>query len=304
METTIDNTYGLLYMAVVISSSLYGAGILQFWMYIRKYHSRDPLLVKTLVCAVLVCDTCQQALLCHSVYRYLVSSIGNPALLPTVVDTLMIELFFSCAIATMVQQFYCWRIFKIGKSVTLTAAVSLVSWTSCVLLLVYSAKAVRLPLLSEVITLKTLSIVANTMSAVADISISVVLVVLLHTAKTGFKRSTDLINRLMVFTFNTGLPTSVFALVATVCIAAFPDTFLYIFFFLLLGRLYTNSLLVTLNSREYIKSANEQAIREQYSLENSGNPRPQSGSKRDAITIRIETNTTHDFKSSQDLKSS
>ncbi|KAJ7612491.1 hypothetical protein DFH06DRAFT_1243412 [Mycena polygramma] len=308
VPTTIDNTYGLLFIAVVVSSALYGTGMLQFWMYIRKYHSQDSVVVKTLVCAVIVCDTCQQALLCHAVYRYLVASLADPTILPTVVNTLMIELFFSCAIATLVQQFYCWRIYKIGKSLLLAGAVSMVSWASCITLTIYSARAVRLQLLGQVITLKTLSITANTLSAVADITISVVLVILLQGSKTGFKRSTDLINRLMVFTFNTGLPTSVCALVATICISAFPDTFLYIFFFLMLGRFYTNSILVTLNSREYIKSASENASREQYSLENSGRARahPQAShiSQRDAITIRIDTDTMQDFHGARDMKAS
>ncbi|KAJ7765478.1 hypothetical protein DFH07DRAFT_366499 [Mycena maculata] len=296
MKTTVDNTYGLLFIAVVISASLYGAGILQFWMYIRRYHAQDSRVVKCLVVAVLICDTCQQALLCHAVYKYLVSSISDPTILLSVVNTLMIELFFSCAIATMVQQFYCWRIYKIGQSVLLAVAVSVVSWTSCAVLIVYSVKAVKLSLLGEVINLESLSIAANTLSAVADVTISLVLVILLQHAKTGFKRSTDLVNRLMIFTFNTGLPTSICALVATICIAAFPNTFLYIFFFLLLGRLYTNSLLVTLNSREYIKSKSDNASREQYSLENSGRQRiPPASSQRDAITIRIETDTMHDY---------
>jgi hypothetical protein len=297
VASTIDNTYGLLYIAVVVSSALYGAGILQFWMYIRKYHARDPVIVKSVVIAVLVCDTAQQALLSHAVYEYLVTSIGAPTILPSVVNTLMIELFFSCAIATLVQQFYCWRIYKIGKSAVLAIAVSLVSWVSCVTLLIYSAKAVRLHLLSEVITLKTLSICANTLSAVTDITISIVLVLLLNGSKTGFKRTTDLVNRLMVFTFNTGLPTSICALFATICIAAFDETFLYIFFFLLLGRLYTNSILVTLNSREYIMSSSDHSSQEQYSLDSGARARAVPGSKipsRDPITIRIDTDTMHD----------
>ncbi|KAJ7334132.1 hypothetical protein DFH08DRAFT_299299 [Mycena albidolilacea] len=306
IATTIDNTYGLLYIAVVVSSVLYGAGILQFWMYIRKYHSSDSIIVKSLVIAVLICDTIQQTLLCHSVYEYLVKSITDPTILPSVVNTLMIELFFSCAITTLVQQFYCWRIYKIGKSALLAAAVSLVSWSSCVTLIVYSINAVKLSLLSDVISLQKLSIASNTLSAVADITISVVLVVILHGAKTGFKQSTDLVNRLMVFTFNTGLPTSVCALVATICVAAFSETFLYIFFFLLLGRLYTNSILVTLNSREYIKSSSEGASQEQYSLENSrsGRARVPQMPTQNGITIRIDTNTMHDLDngSAQDLK--
>ncbi|CAK5283064.1 unnamed protein product [Mycena citricolor] len=321
---TIDDTFGMLYIAVAVSSALYGAGVLQFWMYIRKYHKKDPLLVKGVVIAVQILDTVQQALVCESgtssprlhenmltpsqVYRYLVSSMRDPTILASVVKTLMIELFFSCAIATLVQQFYCWRIYRIGKSIILALAVSAVSWTSCVVLLIYAAKAVSTDLLSDIIKLKNLSIAANTLSAAADITISVALVLLLHVAKTGFKRSTDLINRLMIFSFNTGLPTSICALVATVCVAAFSNTFLYIFFFLLLGRLYTNSILVTLNSREYIKSSSDHHNSgEQYSLENNtGRPRMPTipASNHDPITIRIETNTMQDYHSTSmgDLK--
>ncbi|KAJ7611913.1 hypothetical protein DFH06DRAFT_1345309 [Mycena polygramma] len=100
----------------------------------------------------------------------------------------------------------------------------------------------------------------------------------------------------MVFTFNTGLPTSVCALAATICISAFPDTFLPIFFFLMLGRFYTNSMLVTLNSREYIKSTSKNASRDRFYSEAPARTRPRpAASQRDAITIRIDSETTHDF---------
>ncbi|KAJ6610206.1 hypothetical protein B0H10DRAFT_436805 [Mycena sp. CBHHK59/15] len=281
---TVHETYGLLFNACVISAALYGAGILQFWIYIRRYHSQDPWIVKGLVVAVLICDTIQQVLVSQAVYEYLVTSIVEPP--------------FSFLWSTAQLQPWCNNSI-VGESTKLGTAFFWLAlcWTSCATLIVYSVKAVQLKLFSEVITLKRLSIAANTLSAVADILISLVLVILLHSAKTGFKKSTDLINRLMVFTFNTGLPTSICALIAMISITVWPNTFLYIFFFLLLGRLYTNSILVTLNSREYIRSASEQASREHYSLEASGRARqPQGSTQRDAITIRIETDTMHDFK--------
>ncbi|EEB94639.1 hypothetical protein MPER_06514, partial [Moniliophthora perniciosa FA553] len=69
------------------------------------------------------------------------------------------------------------------------------------------------------------------------------------------KRSNDMINRLIIFTFNTGIPVSVSALLAFISINVWRGTFIYMFFFLMQGRLYTNSLLVTLNTREHIKEA-------------------------------------------------
>ncbi|KAJ7176703.1 hypothetical protein C8R46DRAFT_42846 [Mycena filopes] len=265
MKTDDDNTYGLLFMVAIISACLYGVGILQFWSYIRKYHSKDRLTLKILVITVFVCDTFHEALLCHAVYKYSVSSISDPSILPSVVKSLVIELFFSFAIATLVQQFYCWRILKIGNSRVLAGIVSLVCLVSTLCTLVYAIKALRLATFEDIISLKPISIAGNTLYAVADVTISTVLIILLHSAKTtGYKRTTDLLNRLMVFTFNTGLPTSVSALLSAISVAALSNTFLYIFFFLLLGRLYTNSLLVTLNCREYI--ANERGSDEHYTI--------------------------------------
>ncbi|KAJ6568574.1 hypothetical protein B0H19DRAFT_1256327 [Mycena capillaripes] len=298
MKLTIDNTYGVLLLSIVISSVLYGAGILQFWIYIRNYHAKDSLILTSLVSAVLICDTCQLAFLCHGV-----SSVTNPEIPLSVVNSLMIEVFFSCAIATLVQQFYCWRIYKIGSKLLLPAVVSLFSCASSAALIAYGAKAVQLKFLFQVIEMK-----ARTYACFyqfADVAISVSMVILLQASKTGYPRTTDLINRLMIFTFNTGLPPAISAILCAVTNILYPNTFIYIFFFMILGRLYTNSLLVTLNSRDYIRGASDDL--EQYSLENStlaakrgSRPLSKFTLPQDSVkhlAIRMDKEQTKDFPS-------
>ncbi|KAJ7144448.1 hypothetical protein C8R44DRAFT_144535 [Mycena epipterygia] len=293
MESTVDNVFGVMLIAVVLSAVLYGAGFVQFWMYIRKYHSTDPSTIKYLVIAVLICDTCQQGLITHLIYRTLVSSIADPSILKSAVSTGVYQLYFGGAVATMVQQFFCWRIYKVGKSVILPGAVSFVSWTALVLLYFTAAKYGSASLLANP-SLQVLAIVTNSLSAGVDVTISVTLVYLLQSSKTGFtKATTDLINRLIIFTFTTGLPTTVFALLSAICIGAFPKTQLYLFFYMIVGRLYTNSLLVTLNSREFIKFGSQNASGEQYSLERSGMPQWQR--ERETIAVRIDTDRTSDL---------
>ncbi|KAJ7109602.1 hypothetical protein C8R43DRAFT_962603 [Mycena crocata] len=224
------------------------------------------MIVTCLVTAVLICDTCQQALLSHAV-----SSMAEPSLLTVVVKTSMVQVFFGCAIATLVQQLDSPVIMTsmlISSQILLLA--NLQEWlerAGCWLAQCRNT-CVQISLLSEVISLKTIGIVFNTFSVVTDITISVVLVILLHASKTGFKRSTDLLNRLS-------------------------DKYE-------VGRLYTNSILVTLNSREYIKSASMRATEEHYSLEPS-----MPSALPDAIEIRIDRNTTtgNDFqRGSDDVK--
>ncbi|KIY48680.1 hypothetical protein FISHEDRAFT_73423 [Fistulina hepatica ATCC 64428] len=154
----------------------------------------------------------------------------------------------------------------------------------------------KIVLLADLIELQTMSTVTNSLAAVTDIVISIVMILLLHVSKTGFKRSTDMINRLIIFTFNTGLPTSVCAIVAVVAINALSSTFVYIFFFILMGRFYTNSLLVTLNSRAYIRGMDTGGGSDSFSLTVPSSSRRPHGATthQDPIAIRIETTRQRD----------
>ncbi|KAJ7144428.1 hypothetical protein C8R44DRAFT_759899 [Mycena epipterygia] len=314
MESTVDNVFGVMLIAVVLSAVFESvAGFVQFWMYIRKYHSADPSTIKYLVIAVLICDTCQQGLITHLT----VSSIADPSILKSAVSTGVYQLYFGGAVATMVQQFLCWRIYKVGKSAMLPGAVSFVSWTALENTALRSLLNLNIrshggqivskkkyggstSLLANP-SLQVLAIVTNSLSAGVDVAISATLVYLLQSSKTGFtKATTDLINRLIIFTFTTGLPTTVFALLSAICIGAFPKTQLYPGSNALeVGRLYTNSLLVTLNSREFIKFGSQNAHGEQYSLGRSGMPQWQR--EQEIITVRIDTDMTSDLNP-QDAK--
>ncbi|KAF5335038.1 hypothetical protein D9758_017437 [Tetrapyrgos nigripes] len=97
--------------------------------------------------------------------------------------------------------------------------------------------------------LQTVNSLCNLFSTIADVAISVVMVIYLQFQKTGFERSNTLINRLILFTFNAGLPVSFCALMACISINVWPDRFTYMFFFLLQARF-----LVTLNSRNHIRN--------------------------------------------------
>ncbi|KAE9394600.1 hypothetical protein BT96DRAFT_185050 [Gymnopus androsaceus JB14] len=63
-------------------------------------------------------------------------------------------------------------------------------------------------------------------------------------------------NRLMYFCLATGLLTTVCAICSLVSISVWPNTFVYIGFYVVLARLYVNSFLATLNAREKLRASN------------------------------------------------
>ncbi|KIY65009.1 hypothetical protein CYLTODRAFT_492646 [Cylindrobasidium torrendii FP15055 ss-10] len=308
---TVHTTVGLLYDTVVISSALYGAGLLQAWLYYRKYSGRDNLWVKIAVAVVLISDTVQMILLSQSVYAYLVTHHGDDTALFKVEKTLLIELYFSGIIALVTQSFYAWRIFALSKSWILPGLVMLISLASfgeshtpCyahVLTVIsryvrYTSIIVQFESIVELVTPlpSNLAMTLDITTVVCDVGITLIMIYFLEHSKTGFRRSTDMLNRMIIFVFNTGMPTTICAILALSFLKAEPNTFLYIMFYLLLGRFYTNSLLVTLNSRDYIRNGSSSGGAElsrtgnEISLQTVHGP---NGTQHAAtnVSIRIET---------------
>jgi len=277
----------------------------------RKYQNSDPWYLKSLVGFILLCDTFQMGILTACIYKYIILNFANEEILGTLFNTLIIEIFFSDAIGLSVQMFYCWRIWRLSqRNYFVVLPLVLLSWAAFTSLFVYSCLALKFSTFAELATLKNLSMSCNILAAASDIFISAAMVLLLQKSKTGYKSTNGMLNRLIIFTFNTGIPVSICALWACISINVWPDTFIYIFFFLLQGRFYTNSLLVTLNFREYIKKGAAEAatsyMMHSYHgpLRNSGPTDSASkGSKVDhddesgsGIAIRIDTTRRTDIQ--------
>ncbi|KAJ3734573.1 hypothetical protein DFJ43DRAFT_1137413 [Lentinula guzmanii] len=318
MAASMNTTFGMLFDAVVIGAALYGAGCVQGYMYYRKQQG-DPWYLKSLVGFILICDTLQVGIL--TVYQYVILNFAHEEILAVMLDTLIIEIFFSDAIALAVQMFYCWRIWRLSQgSYLVVVPLVLLSWAAFVSLLVYSCLSLQFETFEELTTLKNLSMTCNILAAVSDVMISSAMVLFLQKAKSTHKRTNSMLNRLIIFTFNTGLPVSFCALWACISINAWPTTFVYMFFFLLQGRLYTNSLLVSLNSRNYIKKGNvltetgtsyvmrpyndSRGNAELSGLHSSRNSKVSNSQDGTGIAIRIETTRHTDIEFAEDLETS
>ncbi|KAF8187615.1 hypothetical protein K438DRAFT_1972755 [Mycena galopus ATCC 62051] len=251
---TIDNTLGALYITVIITSLLFGAGLIQFWIYFQNKKKGDHWALVLLVSCVSILDVVQQALICHAVYGYAVTGHGDPAAMSKMQKTIMIELFFGGAIALSVQQLYCWRIWKLSQSVAVATFVSLPSWAYFVM----TYGAMNFKSLDELITREGLATGLNILGAVSDSAITLAMIVCLHRTKTEFKKTTDLLNRLIFLVCSTGIPTTICSIADVICLNTMPQTWIYMCFFLIMDRLYTTCLLVTLNSRDHIRSGTDQ----------------------------------------------
>lgn len=157
----------------------------------------------------------------------------------------------------LVQLFYVMRVWLLCKNKILTGFILLLTLASTGMGLSWVVIAMQQETYDDLLSVSWLTITVDSLSAVTDIVIASALVFLLHQARTGFKKSDTMINKLILFVVNTGVLTSCCALASLLVLAASPLTLIYAPLYFCLGRLYTNSLLATLNARDSIKKQSE-----------------------------------------------
>lgn len=72
----------------------------------------------------------------------------------------------------------------------------------------------------ELGSLKPLSMSVNALAAAGDVLIAVFLCTLLQQSRTGFRRSDTMINKLILFSINTGLLTSICAVMSLISVSS------------------------------------------------------------------------------------
>ncbi|PPR06341.1 hypothetical protein CVT24_002514 [Panaeolus cyanescens] len=274
MSHKFDNTLGVAFVGVVIAGILHGVSLVQTFYYYTNQKDKWP--IKTLVGFVSLFDTVHQALITHTMYQYLVTGWGDSHMLGKLVWSIIVEVLFNGLTALLVQSFLTMRVWRLsGKNFWLTALAGSLVIAEFTCILVYTALAIQIPTLSGLMSLKPLSISVNVLAAAGDVLIAVTLCTLLHRCRTGFQRSDTMINKL---------------------ISVAGDTFIYIAFFFCIGRLYTNSLLATLNARNMIRGTSDMINSTSDHLPHSLRdfPKSQVSSSRHRpanISIKIDTMT-------------
>jgi len=87
-------------------------------------------------------------------------------------------------------------------------------------------------------------------SCVADILITVSLVMSLSRRKTGFSGTDSVIDKIIRMTIQTGMLTALFSILDVVCFMVLPHAAVNFIWDLALSKLYTNCLMSTLNARQ------------------------------------------------------
>ncbi|KAL4078087.1 hypothetical protein J3A83DRAFT_1728184 [Scleroderma citrinum] len=271
----LHNTFGATFIGSCTAMLMYGITTLQTYLY-YMYYPNDPRDTKILVAIIWILDTLHIALMCRSIYFYLVSNFGNVVALAegTCLGTVvlfspnilslsprdpmashgtnrsdgacsfriwnrfvsLLHLFLLTArIAETVVFMFMKRQFKSLSQITVRANYGHQTMHSR-----YSAH-----FLWQYYAATPFAVTA----VLSDIFVAGALCILLRGKRSPFFETNVLVNTLIIYAINRCLLTSLVAIIEVIVFAILPHSLWFLAIDFVIGKLYANSFLASLNSR-------------------------------------------------------
>ncbi|TFK80204.1 hypothetical protein K466DRAFT_605533 [Polyporus arcularius HHB13444] len=248
MGTPAVEIYGPIFIGVVFNIALYGIMVTQTYLYFQVY-KRDRTWMKLLVFLLFICDTVNCCFDVAFLYIPLVNNFGNnDAISRASWSAAFGDPFMTAFIAALVQFFFAWRVKVLTSNIFAVCVICFCSFAQLCGGLGTSIAVGRIPEFVHFQKFQVIVVIWLAFSAVADTLITTALVWHLRRNKTGMALTDTVINKIIRLTVQTGLITALCAIIDLVLFLVSP-TGLHLIFNLPLSKLYTNSLMSSLNSR-------------------------------------------------------
>ncbi|KZT09390.1 uncharacterized protein LAESUDRAFT_748519 [Laetiporus sulphureus 93-53] len=254
MPSPAVETYGPIFVGCVLNILLYGIMITQTFLYFTVY-KRDKLWMKLFVGLLFLCDTLNCAFDIAFVYMPLVNGFGDIKSLNYASWVFGTDPAMTAFIAMFVQMFFAWRVKVLTGSIPAVLFIMFCSFCQWCGGLGTSIAVGMIPEFTHFQQFEVIVIIWLAFSAVADSAITTALVWHLRKHRTGFSQTDDIVNKIIRLTVQTGLITALCAIIDLILFLATPAG-LHLIFNLPLSKLYTNSLMSSLNSRAGWKYGN------------------------------------------------
>ncbi|KAI5829328.1 hypothetical protein K523DRAFT_372981 [Schizophyllum commune Tattone D] len=238
------NSFGGMLLGTYFNLILWGVSITQTYLYFGV----DRMFIRIFVGFVFLADSVQAVFTMIYMYQTLISRFGEEKALNVATWVFSTDPALTGIIGGCIQLFFAWRIFVLTKSWLLLCTVALFSIGTLLAGIGTGIAAHIVPEFANFQEFKPVVIIWLAASAAADILIAVTLAWYLRNHKTGFESTDNYIDRLIKMTVQTGMVTAVWATI-DLLLFLLDNSGNHLIFNFCLAKLYTNSLMSSLNSR-------------------------------------------------------
>ncbi|KAJ7485100.1 hypothetical protein B0H11DRAFT_2018115 [Mycena galericulata] len=249
-ESAIKLLLGPILIGVSLNTFLYGICVTQFLKYfMSKRRLDDSRATRYLVAWEFLIDTFHSAVSIYFIWLYIVDNFLNAAFLQAAPWPLTAVPLLTAMSACPIQLFLAYRVFLLSRSHPISAMLIFLTVANAGLATTTSALAFRVETFDDGSRLKPVTAAWLGVSVANDLAITVLLVLYLNRSRTGLSKTDTVINRLIRSAIESAALATLFAIMVLICFTRFSFTGLHLMFSIPLGRIYTSTLLSTLNRR-------------------------------------------------------
>ncbi|KAJ7184937.1 hypothetical protein C8R46DRAFT_1343911 [Mycena filopes] len=242
--------FGPLLIGVLLNAILFGLMVLQAFIYYHRYRSDRPWF-RYLVLYLVIVETANLVCDVGLIYEPLIIRYATPGALITSPILLRADGVLTVLISTPIQLFIAWRILVVTHSMILPVIISLLAIISFGGGIAVTTVVSLHPAFSSFPSFQPEVITWLVSTAACDTLLTASLVYSLWTRKTNIASTDTYINKIIRLTVQTGCITAAAALLDMLLYILLPGTTLNFMFDFPLSKLYTNSLISTLNARPW-----------------------------------------------------
>ncbi|KAJ7657008.1 hypothetical protein DFH06DRAFT_1473511 [Mycena polygramma] len=252
----VPTTMGALLIGSFFASLLSGVVILQTLLYLRAYKA-DPLGFRLLVLAVSGLDTLHTAFIWAGLWDYFIAYYGNASKIDYIPWSISLTVILTALVTFLVHCFFAHRIMLLSKRNWLMVAPVVI----LALVRLGSASVST----SEMFRYKSFELfklharwiftLGLSVSSAVDIVITGLLFYLFQSNRPDAGHLKHVLDKLKLYAFETGSLTCIGTIVSMICWVAMSQNLIFLGLHFVIGKLYANSLLVTLNTRQNIRRA-------------------------------------------------
>ncbi|ETW79446.1 hypothetical protein HETIRDRAFT_172019 [Heterobasidion irregulare TC 32-1] len=268
----LDSLLGAAYIGVIVSTGIYGVACLQVYLYYTQHCGNDGRFLKAFVAILTPLDTFHVALLAHFMYTYTITNFGDYRTLAPL--SFLIDIVIGDLLSVFVQTFFAYRIYCLNGNrrpilpaliprtsmfatsdflgrpkadefnITTAGSLGEVSGYTAI---GFSASTffIQRP--------RILTIISTSVEIACDALITGFMIYHLRKSRTQFERTNRAISLLIIYTLNTSLLTTIFAVTSLITFLTLRHSLAFTVFFFILIRLYVCSFMSSLNSRSFVR---------------------------------------------------
>ncbi|KAK0468808.1 hypothetical protein IW261DRAFT_1406818 [Armillaria novae-zelandiae] len=237
-------------IAYLLHWGLFGTLSVQLYLYYLAF-PKDRKFIKYLVYGIYIIEFVETILFTHDAFARFGYGFGDIEALTRMDFNWLAAPIMSACSAFIGQVFYAYRIFILSKSRIVPVFIICVSLTSSVAAIITGAYCFPEDNVTEINNRK-MNIVGGIWcggSALCDIIIAVCMTYYLMRCNTSFRRTRIMVSNLIRLTIETGTTTAVVVLLTLILFFVFPHQTFYGTAGVIIPKLYTNAILMVLNSR-------------------------------------------------------